>query len=432
MVVLGGGSVLTLISQMALTRLLQPRGYGLYVYAGAVVTLLSLGGSLGLETALVRFVAAYRVDRDWRRLRGLLAFADRAALAASCALAAVAALVTTALRGRLEPGLAATLWISCALVPLMSLMALRGGALQGLRRIALARLPEAIIRPPAIVAFTLLWIWLTGRFGFAGGSASAPLAMAADVAATALAVVVGSLLLRRSLAGSGGALLGARVMEARSWLRVSLPLLLVSGMRRLLNQTDILLVGALVGTTPAGLYAAASRLSRLITFGHNAGNQIAAPMIAELHRKGELHRLQRLVSLSAWGSTLSAGAFAAAIAAAGKLLLGLFDPSFRTGYAILLVLAAGQVVNAVTGPVGYLLNMTGHQDVNARILAWITALNLVLNLPAILIAGPLGAAVVTSALGALKNGWTWWVVRQRLGINSSVLGALSLGAGRGL
>jgi O-antigen/teichoic acid export membrane protein len=282
--------------------------------------------------------------------------------------------------------------------------------------------PESIVRPPLIVAMTVLTVWLGGRLGWVpAGDYCAPMAMVGDVAATGLSVLLAGALLRRVVEAWGGSLRGATVQERRSWLRVSLPLLLVAGMRRLLNQTDILLVGALVGTTAAGVYAAASRLSRLITFGHNAGNQIAAPMISELHQQGDHRRLQRLVTLASWGSTLAAGACAAVLVFGGNLLLGLFDPSFRSGYWILLVLAIGQVVNAVTGPVGYLLNMTGHQDVNARILAWVTGLNVVFNLPAILLFGPLGAAIVTSALNGLKNGWTWWVVRRELGINSSVL-----------
>ena len=86
------------------------------------------------------------------------------------------------------------------------------------------------------------------------------------------------------------------------------------------------------------------------------------------------------------------------------------------------MLGVGQVVNAAAGPVGYLLNMTGHQDENARILAWVVGLNLVLAAPAIYLWGALGAALATSLMTVAKNLWTWFAVRRHLGINSSVFG----------
>jgi O-antigen/teichoic acid export membrane protein len=57
-------------------------------------------------------------------------------------------------------------------------------------------------------------------------------------------------------------------------------------------------------------------------------------------------------------------------------LLGLYGEAFRSGASVLVVLAIGQIVNGATGPVGYLLNMTGHERTNARILSWVVGANL--------------------------------------------------------
>jgi O-antigen/teichoic acid export membrane protein len=243
--------------------------------------------------------------------------------------------------------------------------------------------------------------------------------------AIALCVGVGHALLARHLPAPARA--AEPEVQGREWMRVSLPLLLVSGMRLLLGQADILLVGVLIGTTEAGIYTAASRLSHLITFGQNAANGIVAPMISELHSQGEKAKLQRLVTLSSWASTAFALAAAALLVLGGKLLLSLFGKDFVGSWTVLAILAAGQVVNAASGPVGYLLNMTGHQDANARILAWTVGLNIALAIPAILLWGAAGASAATGLLIAIKNLWTWWEVRRRLGINSSIV-SLARGA----
>jgi len=242
--------------------------------------------------------------------------------------------------------------------------------------------------------------------------------MAANFAAAAVGVALGSILLRRHLPPQARAV--APHTEARTWMRTAWPLWAVAGMRFLLNQTDILLLGVLLGTTTAGIYGAASRLARLVTFGLAAANSISAPLISELHTQGDRRSLQRMVTLTSWGTTLWSVVFAAALALGAPLLLSLYGDEFRAGAPVLLVLAAGQIVNGATGPVGYLLNMTGHERVNARIIGCVVFGNVVLSAPAILLFGPVGAAGVTATLGGVKNLWTWWAVRRRLGINSSI------------
>jgi O-antigen/teichoic acid export membrane protein len=251
---------------------------------------------------------------------------------------------------------------------------------------------------------------------------TAPAAMAVYLAASAGSVAAAGRLLGRELPAEVAT--AERQERRREWLTVSAPLFLVAEMRFLLHQTDVLLVGALLGTTQAGIYAAAARLSRLVSYGLQASNAIAAPLISELHTAGDRRGLQRVVTLASWGSTLSSLAFGAVLVAGGGVLLRLFGEEFASGLKVLAILALGQLVNAVTGPVGYLLNMTGHERANARILGWITAANAALSYPAILAWGPVGAAVVTSALVAAKNLWTWWLVRRRLGVDSSVLASL--------
>ena len=201
-------------------------------------------------------------------------------------------------------------------------------------------------------------------------------------------------------------------------------MLLVSGMGVLLHETSVVVTAIVGGTTVAGVYAVATRLSRMLAFGMTAGNSIANPLIAELHAQRDRRRLQ-LVSSAASAVSLSvAVALLFCLYAGGPLVLAAFGDAFRDGQNIVLILALGQLFNAATGPVAGLLNMTGHHDQYARITTTISVLNLIGNVPAVILWGIHGAAAVTSTLIAVQNLWAWHAVRRHIGIDSTPFGFL--------
>lgn len=412
LLVSGLGALLLVGVQLLIARLAGAEEFGYFLYGITLTNVLGLAARLGIDTAQIRYVASYRVKADWSRLAGILRFGDRLTLTLGCVLGILFATTVWVLRDRLDPGLVNTLWIAAAMLPVAGgLIYLRASALQALKRVTLAPLPDGIVRPAllALLAWGTYLLW---------GSCSGAQAMAANFAAAVVGVAVGSILLRRYLPSE--ARRATPQTESRTWLRTAWPLWAVAGMRFLLNQTDILLLGILTNTTVAGIYGAASRLARLVTFGLAAANSISAPLISELHTEDDLRSLQRMVTLTSWGTTLWSVVFAGALALAAPTLLSIYGEEFRAGASVLVVLALGQIINGATGPVGYLLNMTGHERINARILAWVVIANLVLSAPAILLFGAVGAAIVTATLSGTKNLWTWWVVRQRLGVNSSI------------
>jgi O-antigen/teichoic acid export membrane protein len=97
--------------------------------------------------------------------------------------------------------------------------------------------------------------------------------------------------------------------------------------------------------------------------------------------------------------------------------MGWFGEAFEAGATCLVWLAAGQAVNALCGPVMYLLNMTGHERPAQRIV-WAAALvNLALNLWAIPRFGIAGAAVATALSMALWNVAAAVAVKRLLGLS---------------
>lgn len=414
--VLGAGIAITV--QMLLARMMGAEHYGIYTYALTWINILVLLGKVGLDTTLLRYMAAYNARKEWSVLRGLWGRSNQLVLITSVIVSSSSALVIWLLQERLDSELSQTFWIACVLLPVLALLGLRQSALRSLRRVVLAQIPGTILRPLLLAGSVVVYFYVLGQ------RVDGTRAMLFNLLTAMVVFAVANFWLRKALPTSLKR--ATPKYKTREWLRVSLPLLLVSGMRIILNRTDIVLIGIVVGTTEAGIYAVASRMAQLVTFGLTAGNMIAAPLISELYSQGKITLLQRTVTLTAWGATISS-IFIGILLIFGKTaVLEMFGKEFVMGDSVLLILVTGQLINACTGPVGYLLNMTGYQDVNAKIIFCIVCLNILLNYPAIMLWGINGAALVTSVLIALKNIWTWYEVRRRIGINSSVFNPIIL------
>ncbi len=407
------GAAIALGAQASLTHALGADGYGVFATVFAWSGVLLLPAVLGFDASFLRFLPQYRIDGDWAHYRGLVRRGRSTVVLAGVGIGALAVGVVALLRGWMAEGLAWTFVVGALVIPVLALAHLQQAELRGLRRVVVAQFPLTLLRPSLLAGVTLGFFWLAGSVG------GAPGAMGIHGVSVAGALLLGLVMLRRLRPEEARAVPPA--YRTRTWLRVSGPLFLVSGMRVLLNHVDILVVGILVGTTEAGIYAIASRVARLMTFGLTAGNAMAAPVVSEAFVRGrhaELQRVSTFVSRLATASTLAIGL---ALVLSRSFSLGLFGPAFEAGGTVLLILAMGHFVNAITGPVGLLLNLTGHQDANARIHGVVTLANVVLNVPAVIVFGMTGAAVVTATLIAVQNLWTWIEVRRRLGINGSVL-----------
>jgi len=396
-----------------LARLLGVSQYGIYVYVLTWVNILAMAAKLGMETSLVRFVAAYSAAGEWGSFHGLLRYSVRMITWASLAIGVVAGLVVLALQDQMGRDQAETFFMALLLLPLLALTGIRQGALRGLKRVVKASLPEGVMRP------LFIGLLVAGLYGATNAGLGAAQIMVLNLLATIAAFGIGTYWL--SMALPSEVLRSAPTNDGRTWLRVSLPNFMIAGMHLVLGQTDIIMVGLLMGTDKAGIYAVATRLADLSLMGHAAANSIVAPMISSLYSAGKLHELQRMVTWAARGIFLFTLAVCAVLVVTGPQILALFGEAFVAGYAPLLVLLIGMMIIATAGSSGLLLTMTGYQDDAAWIVSGAALLNVVLNILLIPGYGLIGAAVATALSKTLVRFFSYALVRRRLGIDSGVL-----------
>lgn len=409
--VAGAGILFSL--HVLLARLLGVSQYGIYVYVITWLNILAILCLLGFHTSLVRFIAEYKAKQQWGLLRGILRRSTQTVLAFSILVGVIVAVITLFLKKRLGSEQVIAFYIASALLPVFALCQLREASLRALKCVVQSELLLRFIRP------VLLALIVAGLFFWTKNSLSAANVMAGNIVAVVGAFLIGTVLLRKALPEPVSQ---AKLAYAqRQWLKVSLPLLLIAGMSLLLNRTDVIMLGAILGTHKAGIYSAATRIGNLVIFGLMATNAIIAPLISELYSTRKHKELQRIVSLAARGVFAFTLLVSVGLAILGKYVLSLFGQEFVVGYIPLLILIGGYLVNALTGPVGLLMTMTGHQNQVGLIFAGSAAVNVGLNALLIPLMGLVGAASSTAFTTIFCNVAMLIYVYRKLGINSTVI-----------
>ncbi|HEY0973777.1 MAG TPA: oligosaccharide flippase family protein [Solimonas sp.] len=403
----------SLLSSVALARALGADAYGVYAFVFAVVTVLALPSQVGIPTLVVRETAKNQAKAAWSELRGLWRWAFRAIFSTSLLVAGIASLVIFLLGDRVDVALRSTLLAGLVLVPLVALGNARGAALRGLRHIVAGQLPESVLRPGFQVLLVVACWGLWSRL-------SAPQAMWLHALAAALAFAIGAMMLWKH---TPDAAQGATPDStgARLWWRAALPLALIGGLQVVGNQSGVLLLGLFHAGPDVGLYKVAASAATLAAFGLQTANMILGPYVARLHATGDTAGLQKLASAGALCSgALTVPVFLVFLIGGDRIVSLLYGAEYVGARLPLMLLAAAQMVNALFGSVGLLLNMTGLERDAARWLSLSAIAQLLLGLALVPPFGMAGAAIATLVSTTLWNFAFWMTARRKLGVDGSV------------
>jgi O-antigen/teichoic acid export membrane protein len=406
------GAGLAYAVQVLLARFLGAAPYGLYAYTIVWVGFAALLAGLGLPAASIRFLPVYSESGDWGRVRGFMRTITRATFSSAIAMSAIAVVIAVVLHATGHLSHPATLTIAALLVPGFAGSLLYQEVARAGHKAYVAYVPPLIVRPALImVGAVALYV--------ARGSLAANAALWVTLAAAYASLAAQYALTRRVFAGATAST--PAQSETGHWLRVGIGLLAASAFTVTLLQVDIVIVGLMLGSRDAGIYAAASKTASLVMFVITAVNAVATPHYASLWALGRRDELQRLVTRLAGVIFWPSLAISLGIAVLSGPLLALFGSGFGAARASLLVLLVGQVINAAAGSVGYLLTLTGHHREAIRALGLSAIGCIALAVAGVAAFGLIGAAIGSTVGYLLWNGSLYWLVLRKLGIHASFL-----------
>ncbi len=406
------GMGIAFLLQLYLARLLKVDEFGIYIYVLTWMNLLLLLVTHGWDTSSIRFVSEYFSQSKWGLLKGFIVTSRRFTLLSSIIVSIGALITLYVFEMSIAASISTVFVFGCLLLPINTILQITCASIQGMKRVVLSQIPQNIIRP------ILFGIVLVVGSAISDVNFLASEAMLLNVTSAFLTLII-TVMIYKSITPPEIITSSAK-FEVKTWFKTALPLLLVSGFIMLMNRLDILMLGAMMSASEAGIYSVSSRVAELASFGLVVVNAVMAPMIADMFASKKHEELQKIVSQSVLGISLVTLFISMVLIVFGKNIISLFGEGFEAGEKALYILVIGQFVNSLTGSVGFLMTMTGRQKAAAKILGSVAIINVFLNLMLIPEYGMEGAAYATAASMMLWNVLMVWVVRKKVGVYPTV------------
>lgn len=397
-----GGAAGRFALQAAIANLLDTDGYGRFVTLRTWGEMLATIPNRGYQGVALSQLPGYAASGDSGSYRGLIRHSRRSTLAVGVALAAMAAAAGTALGG----GLGISLLLAMATVPAWAMLRLMQALLQAQDRFVTANFIGQMLQP-AFLALIVGTAWLLGPV-------DVPIALGA---------MLGSLILAAAVASTRSAsrtydLVGPGVPSATdpAWSRAARSFFLGQLSISVIATADVLVLAMFVSEAEVGLYAMASRIAILGRLPNSGLESIVSPRIAKAWSLGSVAGIQSLVGQSialSSGPTIGLAAF---LVVFREPILGIVGDEYRVAGTYLVILLVGNVVNALTGPSGYVVSLTGNERLHGRIMSLAAAGLVVGCLVAGSAAGALGVAIVRSLVTVGWNLALVFVARTQLGV----------------
>ncbi len=395
------------LNQIILARILGAGGIGEVLLALSVVNISAQFAKFGMEGAMMRFIPLYIENRDGARLKGTIYFVLKFCFLLSIIFVALVLLLSKFISIDVfhSKGLLTLLPIVAVAIPANVIKGVIGGILKGYKDAFKALLPEFLISPfLRVTVFLLLCL--------KGGT---PLyAIVAFMSGEFIALFLSIIFLSKKISGIGPT---ERQSEKKEILNVASTMIITGFAAFLFTRADLWIVGIFLSTGDVGVYGVAAQIVTLVTLSLMAFSTIIPPLMSSIHTSGNRDEMRRLVSESTrWILTMTIPLILILILEGRFILQYIYGEKFVEGYTALVILSVGQLINAGTGLVRLLLQMTGaHKSLMKITLFW-GALNVGLNIVLVPRFGIVGAALSTAFCISMVNIVSVFVVYNRLSV----------------
>jgi O-antigen/teichoic acid export membrane protein len=419
----GAAVLLGFAVTICVARVLGPAGFGKFKLGSVVVVLITTFCVLGLDRALLRYIPMLET-RGGAGIRRLLLRSGGLVFALSLLFGGLLIIAAPLIADHYfhSAEMTGVLRMFSIQIPVLALVRFLVGAATAAKRVDFSSKITNVFSPAMFLLLVpVVALVYPGLYG---------IITARSIAQFAAAVwLIGFLARRyRHIEQQPATDIGT----FKSYLQLSIPLFFIVAGYQLLGQTDTMVLGYFVSEKEVGIYSVAAKVSAFVLIGPEILLPIVAPLFSELNETGDRSSLEALFTAVTKWFCYSASMIFAAIAILRAEVLHVFGNAFTTGTTALLILAVGQLANAVTGPTGVLLTMTGKQKWEVGNISALVLLNLVLNVWLVPRMGSSGAALATAISITVINAAKLIQVYQIYGFRAHNLkfakGVIAIGA----
>lgn len=368
----------------------------------SVMILSSLVCRLGIDT---HFVKVFALEDNINNARGiyfkLLPYLFLATLLVSAGIFFTADLISEAIFH--DPELTPFLKWTAPCVMLFSFVLLHAAIFRGLRMNSLYAFlfNGGRFLFSLIFFFALLW----------SVDINEPIAAAMAHTAAVLALVLISLVYLRKTVFP---VVKESIYRTRHFVKQSLPMLLSASLIVFLGWADSIILGIFKDSAEVGIYSVLIKVAAVVSFAMQATDSILAPKIAAAYATDQIALFKKMIRFTVVVNTVVALGLFLGILLFKNFILGLFGEEFIPFAWALIILAAGQLVNAILGPVSAMFQMTGYQIYWQNILFIAFVVNVILNLSLVQSYGIYGVATATAVSVVLSKLIGAYYIRKKV------------------
>jgi O-antigen/teichoic acid export membrane protein len=410
----GASKGMALLANVAATRLLVPADVGALLLTNALVLVFATVAAWGMDSAGIRLLAGSTAVGERARARASVRLTLAGAVVGSGVAAAVFGaggwrwMSIHAFHSSQMAGLQST---ATLLLVATAIQQTISGWFKGLHRMrAVAVLDELAVN--ALWCLALIVLWAAHRHP------SVETIVLLRVLGFGLVLVWMAALFRKpydTLAGTGGTRPRfLELLDLGSALMFTTLATVVIG-----TTSDMAILGLYRSRAEVAAYGLAASLAAVGAMPYIAAAVPLRPILAGIRTEADRARLERPLRAIVAATTIPPLLLALGFGAAGSPLLRIaFGGSYAHAADVLAVLAAAQVVCAVTGPGGLALQMMGRHRVAVALTAAAGAASVGGDFFAAPRWGALGVAIVTGSVFVVQNVGTALVARRLTGINT--------------
>jgi len=357
---LAGGSFFEFAARffiaLLLARNLGAGDYGLYVLSISAASIFAGISLLGLDDAMVRYVAILSGRRDrggvWGTIQIGLGVSVLAGLLMGAGLFILAQPIAQGLFH--EPRLTPLLRLFAFVVPFLTVSNVLAGTIRGFRRMDYSAFAENVVMSLVRLVLVVVLSLVNGLSLYAAGVIFG----ISDVAASVTLII-----LLNKVFPLGEAFHKVPRRDLRAVFGFALPLWLSGVLRQFRRNIQTFILGTMAAASSIGVFAVANNVTLV---GHVWLLSILVavkPILAQLHDRRDRDGLAHLYATSTrWTFALNVPFFLFLVLYPNAIL-NVFGESFVAGTTVLVLLAFAELLNAGTGICGPMIDMTGHTRV---------------------------------------------------------------------
>jgi len=413
MINLSGTVVRTLLAfgyTILLARTLPVSDLGQYFLILTIVNILGLASTLGLDFGVVRYVALYVGEGSFQKARQTLRTALLLGLATGIVVMGSVIITAPSVAAHLlsETSQSVTVLRLFAIsIPFWVGARLFNATTQGMHRMHYQVFSRDLGEQLSKLVFT--GIALAVGAGLAG-------VVVANVASVVLAMLLSMSFAMTVMAPARENRAAATAGSSRELIHYSFPLAFSNILGMVLVWIDMLIMGYLGTPTEVGFYGAALRVGVVSSAIFLAFTTVFTPVISDLynrHISRELNLLYKTVTRWIFICTLP---FVLLQLLFADPIMKMFGSQFAAGSEALMILALSQLINAASGPAGYMVLMSGRSRLELLNISVALAMNVAACFLLIPRYGVVGAALAnlaaSFAINLMRAAQVWLFMRM--------------------